>query len=160
MAKGILIAKKTIGRKRSSKLRGSAQRSVSGTHALSARREDINLHEKTRIEAAAKKVSHTAQVGNRTAGVGGELLIVGLRPEDKIEVLGLLHNLAAQAEVRDPSDRLLKTEERADGLVIFVTQSHLAVSLGKHLARARKGGQLDIDWPKGDEMARVRWVAP
>jgi hypothetical protein len=75
-------------------------------------------------------------------------------------VLALARNVGRRAQARDPEDRIIKINDAPGGAVVTTTENQLAVSIGKQIDRARKGGKLDITWSQGDKPVRVRWTAP
>ena len=140
---GRIIVGKTENRGaagRSSKLR----KEIAGSYRDQARREG----------AAA-----SAKYGKRPsapAGWNGEVVLAGLSAEEKKDVLGMIRHTGATGP-RDPDDRVLRVEDGAKGLRILTSESHLAVSIGKRVHRARKGGTLTITWAPGDAPVRVVW---
>ncbi len=91
--------------------------------------------------------------------VGGELKLSGLVPELKAGLLAELRHQARLAEERDSANRVVKLTAGPGGVTVLTAQAHLAVALGKHVHASHKGGTLEIIWPKGDEIARVTWIA-
>ncbi len=90
---------------------------------------------------------------------GGELVIEGkFGAEEKQEILALVRNVGARAAKRDPEERIIKISERGGTIRVSTTENQLAVSIGKQLDRARKGGTLAITWSHEDKPVRVRWT--
>lgn len=90
------------------------------------------------------------------AGWNGEVILVGLTADEKKDVLGMIRHTGATGP-RDPDDRVLRIEDGKKGLRILTSESHLAVSIGKRVHRARKGGTLSITWAPDDVPVRVLW---
>lgn len=88
----------------------------------------------------------------------GEVILKNLVDADKNEILNLVRNIGARAFRRDPEDQIIKIEDRGREVVITTTENQLAVSIGKQIARAFKGGKLEIIWSDEDAPARVRWT--
>jgi len=102
----------------------------------------------------------TRVVGSRGSDYAGEVVVEGLKdPAEKYEVKRLVERVGARATVRDPEDRVVSISEKAGRLVIRTSENQLAVSIGKQIDRARKGGKLTITWSKGDKPVHVRWKA-
>jgi hypothetical protein len=92
-------------------------------------------------------------------GWEGELTLDGLAdPETKALVLATVRNVGKRAETRDPEDRIIGIDDRGERVVITTTENQLAVSIGKQVARAFKGGKLAIAWSSDDLPARVHWT--
>jgi hypothetical protein len=72
----------------------------------------------------------------------------------------LARNVANRAGRRDPEDRIIKIVDAGESVVIYTTENQLAVSIGKQIHSARKGGTLVITWSHQDKPVRVRWTAP
>lgn len=96
--------------------------------------------------------------GRGDVGWEGELVLGNLVPEDKNEILNLVRNVGMRAFKRDPEDQIIKIEDRGNKVIITTTENQLAVSIGKQVARAFKGGKLEIKWSDKDAPARVRWT--
>ncbi|HSD12126.1 MAG TPA: hypothetical protein VLC10_01080 [Patescibacteria group bacterium] len=90
------------------------------------------------------------------AGWNGEVVLTGLTAAEKKDILGMVRHTGATGP-RDPDDRVLRVEDRKDGLRILTSESHLAVSIGKRVHRSRKGGTLSITWSPDDVPVRVSW---
>lgn len=87
----------------------------------------------------------------------GEVNLLNLGA-DKNEVLRLTKNVAARALKRDPEDQVLKIEDKKDSLRILTSENQLALSIGKQVAQAFKGGVLKIQFSHQEEVARVTWT--
>ncbi len=127
-----------------------------GTSGRSAKiRKEIagSFRDQARHEGGA------ARYGKRPsapAGWNGEVVLPGLTAAEKKDVLGMVRHTGATGP-RDPDDRVLRVEDRKDGLRILTSESHLAVSIGKRVHRSRKGGTLSITWAPDDVPVRVQW---
>ncbi|MFC1749817.1 BCAM0308 family protein [Pseudomonadota bacterium] len=76
----------------------------------------------------------------------------------KEEILNTINNLADQAEERDVLNRIERIEHTDEGeMIIYTTKNKLAMEIGKHVADAFKGGDLDIQFSKDDMPVEVRW---
>lgn len=92
-------------------------------------------------------------------GYEGEVLLKGLSDgEEKTEIMNLLRNVGSRATRRDPEDQIIKIEDKGDTVRVTTTENQLAVSIGKQVARAHKGGKLEIKFSAMDEVARVVWT--
>lgn len=91
-------------------------------------------------------------------GWEGEVILDNLIPKDKDEILNLVRNIGKRALKRDPQDKIIRIKDEGKRVIITTTENQLAVSIGKQVARAFKGGNLEIKWSHEDEPARVRWV--
>lgn len=88
----------------------------------------------------------------------GELTLEGpFDGVEKEEILHLVRNVGKRANERDPEDRIVRIREQGGRIVVLTTENQLAVSIGKQVHRARKGGTLEIVWSKTDKPARVHW---
>jgi hypothetical protein len=104
---------------------------------------------------------HWLVVGAPSGGKGlfeGELTLDGLADlDEKAEILKTVRNVAGRAERRDPEDHIVAIDDRGERVVITTTENQLAVSIGKAVAAAFKGGKLTITWSDKDLPARVYW---
>lgn len=86
----------------------------------------------------------------------GQVIIRGLVPEKRDEMISLIKNVAARAFKRDPLDRIIKIENNSDGGVeVLTTENQLAVSIGKQVKHAFKKGTIEIKWSDEESVARV-----
>lgn len=100
------------------------------------------------------------RVGNKDSDYAGEVVVEGLAsPQERYEVRRLAINVGQRASNRDPQDRIVDMSDSRGRLVIRTSENQLAVSIGKQIDRARKGGQLTIVWSKADKPVRVTWKA-
>lgn len=88
----------------------------------------------------------------------GEVILKNIGAKEKAEMFNLINNIGERAAKRDPEDRILKIEEKKNEIRILTSENQLAVSIGKQVARAFKGGELEIKFSKGDQVARVMWI--
>lgn len=89
----------------------------------------------------------------------GEVVLKNLPlSEQKTEILNLVRNVGKRAAKRDPEDRIIKIEDKGKTVRILTTENQLAVSIGKQIDRAFKGGKLEIKWSEKDSLARVEWI--
>jgi len=91
-------------------------------------------------------------------GWEGEVILDNLVAKDKAEILNLVRNVGKRATKRDPEDRIISIEDKGKRVIIRTTENQLAVSIGKQVSRAFKGGNMEIKWSHEDEPARVRWT--
>jgi hypothetical protein len=89
----------------------------------------------------------------------GELTLDGLRdPREKAEILATVRNAAKRAAKRDPLARIVAIDDKGERVRVTVTENQLAVSIGKAVDAAFKGGKLRIAWSSDDLPARVHWT--
>jgi len=88
----------------------------------------------------------------------GEVILENLILADKSEILNLVRSIGNRATKRDPEDQIIKIEDMGRKVRIATTENQLAVSIGRQVARAFKGGNLKINWSHQDAPARVRWT--
>jgi hypothetical protein len=86
----------------------------------------------------------------------GEVLLTNLGA-DKEAILRLAKNVGERAIKRDPEDQILKIEDKNDSLRILTSENQLAISIGKQVAQAFKGGILKIKFSHQEEVVRVTW---
>ncbi|KPJ85494.1 hypothetical protein AMJ57_02835 [Parcubacteria bacterium SG8_24] len=104
--------------------------------------------------------SRLVSAPDRIVNFGGQVIVEGLRTaEDRSEISALVRNVGKRAVRRDPNDRIIRIVRRGERLTVFTTENQLAVSIGKQIDRARKGGKLVITWSSTDKPVRVRWTA-
>lgn len=88
----------------------------------------------------------------------GEVLLHGLSDlKEKTEILNLIRNVGSRASRRDPEDQIIKIEDKGDTVRVTTTENQLAVSIGKQIDRAHKGGRLEIKFSAVDHPTRVVW---
>ncbi|MEA3272170.1 MAG: hypothetical protein U9P90_00710 [Patescibacteria group bacterium] len=93
---------------------------------------------------------------SKNSSFEGEVVLKNL-PEDKEELLNLVRNVGERASRRDPEEKIIKIEDKGDAVRILTTENQLAVSIGRQIDRAFKGGELEIKWSERDALVRVRW---
>jgi hypothetical protein len=96
--------------------------------------------------------------GKGKTGWEGELILENLVPEEKSEIINLVRNVGKRAFLRDPEDQIIKIEDLGRKVRVTTTENQLAVSIGKQVASAFKGGKLEIIWSAEDAPARVKWT--
>jgi len=99
------------------------------------------------------------QSAGKTVNYEGEVLLQNIPDEEvKLQVLRLVRNVGKRALTRDPEDQIIRIEDKVGRIRITTTENQLAVSIGKQVARAFKGGELQIKWSHEDAPARVVWT--
>lgn len=88
----------------------------------------------------------------------GEFILKNVPNGSVAEIIQEIRNIGKRAASRDPEDKIIKIERTADGLRVLTSENQLAAAIGKQVARAHKGGQLEIKWSKTDAPARVVWT--
>lgn len=95
--------------------------------------------------------------GHGVMGYEGEIILKNIPNGLIAEFEQEIRNIGKRAESRDPEDKIIKIEKIAGGIRVLTSENQLAASMGKQIARAHKGGQLEIKWSKQDKAARVIW---
>lgn len=95
--------------------------------------------------------------GHGAMGYEGEVILKNIPNGLVAELEQEIRNIGKRAESRDPEDKIIKIERTAGGIRVLTSENQLAASIGRQVARAHKGGQLEIKWSKGDAPARVIW---
>jgi hypothetical protein len=74
------------------------------------------------------------------------------------EIEHLIHNVEQKQKAEHPLKRVIKTEALpdGDGILITLTDPHLAHDIGEALESAYKG-EADFDYQKEEYIARVSW---
>ncbi|MEX2144933.1 MAG: hypothetical protein WD712_00935 [Candidatus Spechtbacterales bacterium] len=72
------------------------------------------------------------------------------------EVLNQVNNIAERAHQRDVLDRILDFHYLGDKIEIKTSENQLAMAIGKEIEKAHKGAEVDIQFSKGEDTARVR----
>lgn len=79
-------------------------------------------------------------------------------PEHKEEILSAIRHSDQMARERNTMNRVMKIVRLRDqDIAVFTTKNQLAVTIGKKLDSAFKGGDLEIKWSKGDKEVEVVW---
>lgn len=74
------------------------------------------------------------------------------------EIINSIRHSDKMAQERDPMNRVMKiVRVNDDDIAVFTTKNQLAVTIGKKLDSAYKGGELNINWSKGDKEVHVEW---
>lgn len=88
----------------------------------------------------------------------GLVTIAGSFKETQHEqVMGVIHNAAAQEKKEHPLSRIMAFERRPEGLVISTTDTHLPRRIGEALKRAYRG-ELEFHYDQDEEFIRVNWT--
>lgn len=91
----------------------------------------------------------------------GEVLLKNLQDVDmKTDIIRQIRSIGRRAVKRDPEDQIIKIEDKGSMVRVTTTENQLAVSIGKQVAQAHKGGKLEIKWSHEDHPVRVVWMAP
>lgn len=116
------------------------------------------------LSGAGKATCEECHVSTRPGGrpaareAEGEVVLEGLAEEtEAAEVLALVRNVGKRALKRDPLDRILRIAGGQGIFHVFTSENQLAVSIGKQVHSARKGGTLTITWSSADAPVLVRW---
>lgn len=83
-------------------------------------------------------------------------LTSGMLDEHREDALNLIRNVARRRQGSDVAARIASMEEHPGEIVVTTTDRHLAERIGKEFEKAF-AGDLDIQWPKGEEFVRVFW---
>lgn len=75
----------------------------------------------------------------------------------KDEIMRAVKNSEELAKERDVMNVIENIEENPDGITIYTAKNQLAVTLGKKIDSAFKGGNLNISWSDDDKPSEVRW---
>lgn len=98
--------------------------------------------------------------GTRFAAMNyeGEVILEGFSSQkEKQEILKLVRNVGARASLRDPEDQIMAIEDRGKKVIVRTTENQLAISIGKQVSRAFKGGDCEIRYSHEDAPVRVYW---
>jgi hypothetical protein len=88
----------------------------------------------------------------------GEVVLEGLKDSiERDEIVALIRNVGKRAMKRDPEERIISVEVVGSRVRVTTTENQLAVSIGKQVHEARKGGELHITWSASDKPVRVVW---
>jgi hypothetical protein len=90
-------------------------------------------------------------------GWGGEVFLANIHPDKRIEVIQQVRHVGKRAMSRDPEARIIKIEDNGGEFRILTSENQLAVSIGKQIESAHKGGKLNIKWSSDDKPCRVIW---
>ena len=79
------------------------------------------------------------------------------KDQHRDQVMGLIHNAEAQEKKEYPLARIMTIENRAEGLVVLTTDTHLPRRIGEALKHAHHG-ELELQYDKDEDFIRVTWV--
>lgn len=96
--------------------------------------------------------------GHGVTGYEGEVIFKNVPNGLVVEFEQEIRNIGKRAESRDPEDRIIKIEKTSGGIRVLTSENQLAVGIAKQVARAHKGGNLEIKWSDGDQVARAVWT--
>lgn len=109
--------------------------------------------------AVCTECSWKRQSAGKTVNYEGEVLLQNIPDEEtKLQILRLVRNVGKRALTRDPEDQIIRIEDKPGRVRVTTTENQLAVAIGKQVARAFKGGELQIKWSHEDGPARVVWT--
>lgn len=72
------------------------------------------------------------------------------------DVLHRIRNVEKVVREEHPLQRIMRIEENPGEIVVYTTDQHLAVRMGKAL-RSDFGGELSLSYAKEDKFAKARW---
>lgn len=75
----------------------------------------------------------------------------------KEEIMHAIHNSEELAKERNAMNIIENIEDNDEGITVYTIKNKLAVTLGKKIDSAFKGGELKIQWSDDDKPAEVRW---
>lgn len=151
-----VIRRKISTRKNVRKTDEKNRSEISGSFHFKARRDNMYADE---IDLHEQGVGYIRESG-KVVNFGGRVTAVGkFGRNEKAELLNLAENVGKAQRKRDRCDRILRVRSTKNGFIIYTAKPHLAVSLGKKLHAARKGGELSITWSHSDLPVRVLWIA-
>lgn len=107
----------------------------------------VGAHEDTC--AACLRIEDNVPAGYLT--LEGSFLV-----EHREEVMHLVRNIEAKEKKEHPLKRIMAVDEKPDGLVVTVTDPHLARGIGEALHQAYKG-ELDFSYQEEENLLRVFW---
>lgn len=129
---------------------------IGGTFHFKARRDSMFGEELDLHDSGPRYIRE----GGKVVNFGGQVTAVGnFGKEEKTELLSLVENAGEKQRRRDRCDRILRVKSTRKGFVVHTAKPHLAVTIGKKLHSARKGGELSIVRSHGDHPVRVLWIA-
>jgi len=73
------------------------------------------------------------------------------------EIINLLRSEERHAMEKNPLERIMKIEKKANGLHVQLTSDSLALRIGRVVHRAYKGDS-KFEWKQGDKHVIVEWV--
>lgn len=72
------------------------------------------------------------------------------------EIRRIIDSIMVRFTARNPLERVIRTQQSAEAMIIETTDSKLAEHLGRSLQRAHSG-ELQIDWQGNPVVCRVQW---
>lgn len=76
----------------------------------------------------------------------------------KEEIMNAIKHSEQMAIEKDPTNKIVNIEENgADQVTIYTAKNQLAVTMGKKIDSAFKGGSLEIKWSEDDKPSDVKW---
>jgi hypothetical protein len=104
--------------------------------------------------AASVKCDACRSGGNHA----GEVVLEGLGDSvERDEVIALVRHVGNRATRRDPEDRIVGITVKGSRVRVLTSENQLALSVGKQVHAARKGGELEVTWSDEDKPVRVVW---
>ena len=110
-----------------------------------------------RVEYVLCSEDKLIKAGKKQVDFGGEVLFYKIPKNKMQEIVQQIRNIGKRGRLRDPQDKIIKIEVGARQIRVLTTENQLAVSIGKQIDRAHKGGELKIKWSHKDKPARVVW---
>lgn len=86
----------------------------------------------------------------------GELMLLGVKPKERQEILRLLRNEEQRAREKNPLERIMKIQTAGNGWRVETTTEKLAQRLGRSVRKAR-GGRVAYKWSHNNKFVRVHW---
>ncbi len=72
------------------------------------------------------------------------------------EIINLIHNVEQESKQAHPLERIIKIIEEEDGVLVTITDLHLARRIGEAIHNAYQGS-LEFDYPDDEKLIRVKW---
>ncbi len=109
--------------------------------------------------AGSAKIGPAPVTEMRESGIcDGVLHITGtFALKHKDEIMHAIKNSEELAEERDAMNTVANIEENDNGIIVYTVKNKLAVTLGRKIESAFKGGKLEITWSDDDKPAEVKW---
>ena len=76
--------------------------------------------------------------------------------EHREQILELVKNHEAKEKAEHPIERIMRIEDTEDGVLVTITDTHLASDIAEALHKAYKG-DLDYHYNKADNLLRAHW---
>jgi len=90
----------------------------------------------------------------------GVVILKGLRPGLKEQVMRLVKNIDREGRKNDVEDKILSIEDHGEEVTIYTSENQLAHRMGNQIASAFKKGKLQIKFSDREDATRVYWQAP